>query len=295
MSATAPPDFAAIKKASRTAGLVTLAGSLVVLASISYSVWRLADTESKLNDEKKQVEELDSKVATLTKTKGDLETRVVKLRGDEQDLRDQINRIAAKKKALEDDIASIAAKILPPRKDPPKEKPPPIEQIKDAVDEKLELEKQLVVLRKEAGFIRKELKLKFADPQKNLELWSKPESRGVMTIVLVSPDSSYLVRNDPSSPTGKWYDFTLKLKFPNDPNLAAAMKRDIKSVTYELNHPYRKILPLVSDKAGKDFSVKYDGAGTLRNVVVKIDIAGVVGFVVLDYDMTKAHPEAKKK
>ena len=145
-----------------------------------------------------------------------------------------------------------------------------------------------------SNVIREELKLAFADPRKSIGLWDKPEYRGVMTTVLVRPTSRYRVRNDPSSPTEKWYTFTLQLEFPNDPKLAAVMKRDIKSVTYEMNHPYRKVEPLVSTKADENFAVQYEGAGTLRNVVVKIEVAGL-GVVTLDYDMTKAHPEAKPK
>jgi hypothetical protein len=308
MDSTALPDFAALRKASRFAGLVTLAGACVVLASIGYSVWRLADTETKLAAERKEVTDLKGEVETLGKTKAELAEATAALSKTADDLKELKSKLnaevrksqqdvadaLAQKRAIENEIKGIAATITQPKKNAPTVKPQPIEQIKDALAEREELERQIVVLRKEATFIRDELSLKFSDPLKNLELWNQGKLRWVMTLVLVSPTSKYDERNDTNSPTGKWYDFTLQVKFPENNDLAAAMKRDIKSVTYELNHPYRKIAPLVSTKSDDNFAVRYDGAGTLRNVVIKIDIEGA-GIVALDYDMTKAHPNAKDK
>lgn len=294
MSTAAPPDLAALKRASRFAALVTLIGAGLALASIGYSVWRLADTESDLTQLKREVH-------GLTATKDSLEASVSTLKDQEQALQMRVKQvltekkaIEAEKQALERDVKDIAASIPPLKKGQPKKEPPPIQQIKDAVEERAELEKQVMVLRKEANLIREKLKQEFADPKKNLEFWAKPQFRGVMTTVLVKPTSRYLEKNDPSSPTGKWYRFILELAFPADAKLAATIKRDIKSVSYELNHPYLRIDPLVSTAAGKDFAVNYQGAGTLRNVVVKIDVDGA-GVVALDYDMTKAHPEAAAK
>ena len=276
MSTITPPDYTAIKKASQFAGLMTLGGACIVLVSIGYGVWRLGDTEATLVDEQKQVENLraDREVleTTLSRKTDELKAKDAQLAQTNSQLTKQATAHAELTKSI-DSLRTQATK---------------------AADETKEYELQLGVLRKEASVIREELKLAFADPQKSIGLWAKPEYRGVMTTVLVRPTSRYRVRNDPSSPTEKWYTFTLQLEFPNDPKLAAVMKRDIKSVTYEMNHPYRKVEPLVSTKADENFAVQYEGAGTLRNVVVKIEVAGL-GVVTLDYDMTKAHPEAKPK
>jgi len=283
MSTLAPPDYSALQKASRIAALTTLAGACVVLASIGYGVWRLGDTEATLADEKKQVERLQSDREALEATLSHKTDELKAKDGQLAQVNSQLTKQITAHADLTKTIAVLRAQEAELRN-----------QAAKAAAETKEFETQLAVLRKEASVIREELKLAFAEPQKSIGLWGKPEYRGVMTTVLVRPTSRYRVRNDQSSPTGKWYTFTLQLDFPNDPKLEAVMKRDIKSVTYEMNHPYRKVEPLVSTNADQDFEVKYEGAGTLRNVVVKVDVVGL-GVVALDYDMTKAHPEAKDK
>src|SRR5262249_54953407 len=148
----------------------------------------------------------------LTKTKNDLAAHISALQEQERTLQHRVKQVAAEKDALEKQVAAIAASIPPSKQDPLKVKAP-IDQIQDAVAEKVELERQVSVLRKEAAIIRDALREQFKNPAKNVELWAKPEYRGVMTTVLVSPVSRYDERNDPSSPTGKWYMFTLELQF----------------------------------------------------------------------------------
>lgn len=273
MSTMAPPDLDALRKASRIAGAVTLAGVIFVLGSIGYSVWRLADTERDL--------------AELHQKRSGMEKDLLNLKGEYEQLQ-------VKKEALDREIKGIADRVPDPLKGKSKQTRPPIQRIGDAVEERAELERQVVALRKEAQIIRQELEKSFRDPARSIALWAKPEYRGVMTAVLVRPRSEYIERNDPNSPTGKWYHFRLMLEFPTNPELQKVMKQTVRSVTYDLNHPYLKIEPKVSKDSGKNFAVEHEGAGTLRNVVIKVDLGGNL-VVPLDYDMTKAHPQAAKK
>jgi len=263
MTAPATPDLDALRRASRYAGVLTLAGVGIVLASIGYGIWHLSETEKQLESKKleithqqKELSQLEEEVGALRKAKDALQTKITQLQKQEAELK---------------------------------------EHVKQAKADTQEFETQLVALRKETAFIRSELKKKFSDPKTNLELWAKPEYRAVMVSTLIAPAGRYhLLKKDAASPTGKWYAFTLLLSFPNDSKLADAMRAKIKSVTYDLNHPYRKIEPLVSKDAARNFPVRFEGAGTLRNVIVKIDVEGA-GVVSLDYDMTKAFPEVAAK
>jgi cell division protein FtsB len=286
---TVHPDFIGLKKASRNAGLISLAGVLIVLGAIAFSMWRLADTEAKLANEKEQVKDLERKKEDLSKSVSDLKR-------DEQSLKQQIIDVQKQKNTLDKQVEAIAATIPPPVKDPLLKKLAPIDQIKLAVADRNELEKQVEVVRQEAALIRDAFKNRFTDPKKNLKLWNDvPGYHRIMATVLVTPKSKYKKLNKPSSPTGKWYDFSLYLDFPTDAALAKVIKRDIETVTYQMNHPYLDVPPLVSHNANDDFMKHYEGAGTLRNVVVRIDFKDKDLPVTLDYDMTKAHPEAQKK
>src|SRR5205823_1628397 len=120
----APPDLGALRRASRLAGLVTLVGAVVVLASIGYSVWRLSDTEARLADEQKQVADLTRDVTALDEKKHGLEARVNDLGRQKEDLERRKGELETQNRALEQQARTIAAAIADAEKTNPKKGPP---------------------------------------------------------------------------------------------------------------------------------------------------------------------------
>ncbi|HZZ79002.1 MAG TPA: hypothetical protein VFE62_10815 [Gemmataceae bacterium] len=290
------PSLADLRKTSRIAALISLAGVFIVIVAILFSTWRLADTEVKLGNEKQQVIDLKQEKELLGADVSNLRSEKVELHKQKDNLQKQIQIVRGEKTQLEKEVADIAASIAPSTSKKLSKSGTPIDQIKQAVDDRNDLENQVAVIRQEANLIRSAFKNQFKDPKEALKLWNDQlGSHRIMATVLLTPASTYREKIDPASPTGKWYDFKLYLEFPQDVSLADTMKRDIRVVKYEMNNPFRKVAPLESSDAKSQFAKHYQGSGTLRNVVVRIEFRDKDLPVLLDYDMTKAHPEAALK